>query len=567
MSLYENAAGDFFVGTRGAGLVRVFGASSATDLSHLRTFTYTRAAHRLHHDGIWWIEKDRAGDLWMTSDAGLGRYRASALDSVAAGQRPRLDPLVLTMADGLPSDELDSGQPGGTQTADGRLWFPTAAGVAIVDPAGVVRDTRPVPVMIEGVVADGVESDTLPPVVPAGTRALTFRYTALDLVRPEGVRFRYRLDGLETAWTDAGARREAVYSNLSPGRYTFRVAAMNGDGVWNEAGVAHPFRLAPLWWQTLWARLAALLLVGGVAALVWRWKTTQMRTVELRGLVDTRTAELREERDRVAAQSAEIADANDRLQALDRMKADLVANVSHEFRTPLMLVLGHLRDVLATGEMPPAAVPRLEAATHGAERLERLVGHLIETARMQAERRPLAARAGDLAAFAEAVVAAFAAVAARVGVDVACTSDGPLPVAFEADAVESILANLLSNAVKFTPPGGHVRVTMRQEAGQAVVRVRDTGAGLRADDLARVFDRFFQADTSTTRPADGAGLGLALAHDFARLHGGTLTAESDGLGLGSTFTLRLPLLGETPDAEARAMGPRECLTPTASRPT
>lgn len=551
MSLYENASGDFFVGTRGAGLVRFFSASSAADLSHLRTFTYTKAAHRLHHDGIWWIEKDRAGDLWMTSDAGLGRYRASALDSVAAGQKPRLDPLVLTMADGLPSEEFDSGQPGGTQTADGRLWFPTASGVAIVDPAGVVRDTRPVPVVLEGVVADGVESDTLPPVVPAGTRSLTFRYTALDLVRPEGVRFRYRLDGLETAWTDAGARREAVYSNLAPGRYTFRVVAMNGDGVWNEVGAAHPFRLAPLWWQTLWARLGLLLVVGGVAALAWRWKATRMRTVELRGLVDTRTAELREERDRVAAQSAEIADAHERLKALDHLKADLVANVSHEFRTPLMLVLGHLRDVLATGAVPPEAVPRLEAAAHGAERLERLVGHLIETARMQAERRPLDARPGDLAAFAEAVVAAFTPVARRAGVDVSCTADGPLPVAFEADAMESVLANLVSNAVKFTPPGGHVRVSLGREGGQALVRVRDTGVGLDGAALARVFDRFFQADTTTTRPADGAGLGLALAADFARLHGGTLTAESDGAGFGSTFTLRLPLLGDGADEPGR----------------
>src|SRR5690606_11704852 len=252
-------------------------------------------------------EPDDAGHFWMTSDAGIGRYDRRALDAVAAGRRARLAPLLLTEADGMPSAEGCTGQPGGARAPDGRLWFPTIAGVAIVDPARVARNERPPPVRIEEVVADGVVLDGAPEQLPAGTRNVAFRYTALSLVHSEANRFRYRLDGVDEGWVEAEARRGVSYANLPPGRYTFRVQGSNNDGVWNAAGAALTFEIPPLWWQTAWFRLlvglaAAGLLFGGFR--FWQTRATRRR---LEALVAERTVDLRVAQERTTAQAARLA--------------------------------------------------------------------------------------------------------------------------------------------------------------------------------------------------------------------------------------------------------------------
>lgn len=559
--LRERPDGDLFVGTRGQGLIRLFGATVSDDVTHLRTFTYTKARHDLHHDGIWWIEEDARGRLWMPSDAGIGGYDSARLDSVANGTAPTLDPLVLTMADGLAIDEHVGTFPAGARLPDGRLVFASVAGLSVIDPKRIVRDSAPPPVVLQEVTVDGVARDTIPAQFPPGTRNLAFRYAALDLVRPEGTRYRVRLDGFDPDWVEMGSRREAVYSNLPPGRYTLRVRGMNGDGTWNDAGAAQPFAIAPHWWQTLWARLGLLLGVMGLGYAGWRFQTNRMRTVELAAMVDERTAELRAERDTVAAQRAELAAQHTALQTLDRLKADLVASVSHEFRTPLMLVLGNLEDVLRRDALGADDQQQVRQAVRGAKRLERLVTQLLGVARLEADTRQSEAHVADFSDFVCSVTEAFTEVARRAGVSLECSTPPGVPVAFAPDAAEVILANLLSNALKFTPRGGHVRVSIVQDDGEAVVRVRDTGVGLSPGHLARIFDRFYQVDGTGTRSSDGAGIGLDLAHELARQQGGSLSAESEGLGFGCTFTLRLPLASKGEDGRPLPVAPSSNLTP------
>ena len=131
-------------------------------MSRLRTFTYTKAQHGLHHDAVFWIEEDQQGRLWMPSDAGIGAYDPARLDAVAAGTARALDPLVLTMADGLATDEHVGTFPSGARLPDGRLVFASVAGLSVVDPARIVRDSARAPVVLTGVTLDGVASDTLP---------------------------------------------------------------------------------------------------------------------------------------------------------------------------------------------------------------------------------------------------------------------------------------------------------------------------------------------------------------------------------------------------------------------
>lgn len=546
ITLHEDPNGYLWAGTLGAGLMRL--SLSEDDLGAVRVDTLTKKRNGLHHDGIWWIQPDAQGHVWLSSDAGVGRYTWAELNAATQSKGRVLSPVVVTSEQGLPSDELNSGKPGGTLGPDGIVWLPTLNGVGGLLPQPPTRHSVREP-YIESVVADGQDQPF--PIMPlrAATRALVITYSLPNLSSRTGIRYRVRLDGFDRNWVDVGARREAFYSNLPPGRYTFRVQGSNEDGVWNTREAAVSFVLSPHWWQTLWARLVVLLGALGLGYAAWRWQIDRVRTVELAAKVDARTAELQAERDTVTVQREAIAIQHAELQTLDRLKTDLVASISHEFRTPLMLVLGQLGEVLRNPSLEDAEVQRLRGVVRASKRLERLVSNLLDASRM-GEKRPVEKPVSDLGSFVCAVADGFAEVARRAGVSLECTSASEVAVAFEPDTAEGILANLLSNAIKFTPRGGHVRVSVVHDADEAVVRVRDTGIGLSSDHLARVFDRFYQVDGTGTRRTGGAGLGLALSHDWARQLGGSLSAESDGLEFGATFTLRLPTTSYADEAQA-----------------
>ena len=222
---------------------------------------------------------DGAGRLWVSAGEGIFGLARAELEEVADGRRTRLEAVTITEAEGLRDRECSGGvQPSAWRGRDGRLWFPTIAGVAVVDPRQVVLNRRPSAILIEGVVADGrALAPGGSPELPAGTRHLEIHYTAPSFAAPERVRFEHRLEGLEATFFPAGADRVAHYSGLGPGRYRFTVRAANEDGVWAEGAGSLSFSVRPYFWQTLW--FYAL----GVAALVLAaWATVELRMRALR---------------------------------------------------------------------------------------------------------------------------------------------------------------------------------------------------------------------------------------------------------------------------------------------
>ncbi len=534
VTLVGTADGVLWVGTQGAGLWRIERDG--------RFFTYTRARHGLHHDGIWWVEPDGRGALWMSSDAGLARYSRRELDAVAAGQSPRLSPLVLGEADGMPSAEGCTGKPGGARDRRGRLWFPTIHGLAVVDPAAVRLNRRPPPVHVTGVLANGqpVAPDSLD--LPAGTRNVAFHYAALSLVRPEANRFRYRLDGYDRAWVEAGERREVTYAGLGPGRYTFRVQGSNSDGVWNEAGTALGFAVAPFWWQTPWALALAGLAALGLALGGVRYRERRMRTVELERLVQERTAALREEQALTQEQADRLAEQSARLREADALKSRFFQNASHEFRTPLQLILAPVADLLAgkAGSVDDAARRELGVVEKNARRLDGLVRQLFDLTRLEAGALRPEKKAADLAALVRETVEAHAPLAERNGVGLGFRADAAAcPAVLDPEQARTALANLVGNALRFTPRGGKVLVSLAAADGEARIAVRDDGPGIAADRLPRLFERFWQGDGALDRPHEGLGIGLSLAKELAELNGGRIEVETTE-GFGATFTLVLP---------------------------
>jgi signal transduction histidine kinase len=256
-----------------------------------------------------------------------------------------------------------------------------------------------------------------------------------------------------------------------------------------------------------------------------------------------------EERDRLYAAAEE---ARAEAEAANRMKDDFLATLSHELRTPLNAILGWSR-LLKGGRLKPADVDEGHAVIErNARALVRLVEDLLDVSRIAAGTLRLEVQPVDLVEVVEAALAAVLPAAEAKGVRIDTALDALAgPVTGDPARLQQVVWNLLSNAVKFTPEGGRVRVLLGRDGSHAVLSVRDTGRGIRPEFLPRVFDRFRQADASTTRRHGGLGLGLSIVKQLVEMHGGGVRAESPGEDRGSTFTVTLPLMvGPSPGRPA-----------------
>jgi diguanylate cyclase (GGDEF)-like protein len=242
---------------------------------------------------------DGLGSVWTCSNKGVMKIAKSEIDVVARGRSSLVRTVAYGRADGMGSAECNGAvQPAGWRGRDGRLWFPTIKGVSVVDPARAAIAPLPPPVHIESVVADGrslgvgAGEMTLEP----ATANLEVHYTGLNLADPDAVKFRYRLDGQDDDWVDAGARRAAYYTRLAPGHYVFHVTAADKNGTWNPAAATVSFYKRPYFHQTRWFYLAVALLLTGLAFVGYRMRVRRLRAdaERLRKLVDERTTRLEE---------------------------------------------------------------------------------------------------------------------------------------------------------------------------------------------------------------------------------------------------------------------------------
>ena len=359
---------------------------------------------------------------------------------------------------------------------------------------------------------------------PARRRDLEISYTALTFVEPGNVRFRYRLDPYDPDWVDAGSRRTAFYTRVPPGHYTFRVVASQGGDRWTPTAAAMPLDIAPVFRETATAKLllALALVLLGVFTYQWRVRSLRRREVELTALVGARTAQLRESEQALAGQ-------NVKLEQLNQSRSRLFANLSHEFRTPLTLILGPLKSLLdgRHGTLSPAAREQGDLMLRNTQRLLRLINQILDLTRLQAGSVTVRPQPVELVGFVRLVTQAFTPLAERNGITLVFRSAlQSLMLRADPEQLEKVLLNLLSNAVKFTPRGGIIDVSVARDDGSAAIVVRDSGVGISAADLPHVFDRFYQADSATTRRYEGTGIGLALAKELVELHGGEIGAVS-----------------------------------------
>jgi signal transduction histidine kinase/ligand-binding sensor domain-containing protein len=314
-SIYADEEDTLWIGTMGNGLIRFKDGKSTRYSTQIGLIA----------NSIDYVIEDSQGDLWIGSNAGLMRVRKKDLNDFAAGNISSIFCRAYDKEDGLPSAECTFGsQPAACRMADGTLWFPTHAGVVYVNPAGIHRNTNPPPVVIEQVLVEGREQTTNGPnaaplaslTLPPGKEELEIHYTSLSLGAGDRARFSYnlwRLDGHESRWVDAGAKRFAHYEALPPGAYRFQVKACNEDGVWNETGASLAVTILPFFWQTASFRaLASLVLLGLVAGAVYFVSTQKLhrQVVRLRqeqALENERARIARDIHDQVGANLTQLA--------------------------------------------------------------------------------------------------------------------------------------------------------------------------------------------------------------------------------------------------------------------
>ena len=530
-----------WLGTAGGGLNRFNGKKG--------TFSAFTEADGLPNNVVYAALPDKSGNLWMSTNRGLSRL------NVATRKFRNFD-----ISDGLQSNEFNTGAY--FLSPSGEMFFGGIKGLTYFYPENIVDNPHRPNVVLTGMrlfnreISPKSQPNILDSLITYEKRVtlsyrenfIAFEFAALDFSAPSRNQYAYRMWGFDDRWITSGSNRLATYTNLPAGDYRFQVRGSNNDGVWNNQGASIWVHVAPPPWKTLWAYLlyglAALGLLYGIRSYEMnrlRWKNRlQMERVE-----------------------------GEKLRDLDQMKSRFFANISHEFRTPLTLILGQVDRVM--GETKDRSVRnRLEIALRNARRLLRLINQLLELSKIEAGNMQLKAAPINIVPLLKNAVFSFESLAEHKNITFhfQCPAD-PIVVSGEAEKLENIFYNLLSNAFKFTPDGGEVYMVCRtlppesasakapsgegikgtrQNARQVEISVSDTGSGIAPQQLPHIFDRFYQVDGSHTREKEGSGIGLALVKELVEMHGGRINVTSEK-SKGTAFTVILPIMASHRQAD------------------
>lgn len=513
LTIYEDESGTWWLGTNDHGLVRFNPATGETEVYD------TKAG--LCNNRVVSILPDARGRLWLGTFNGLSCFNPE-------------EQLFENFykSDGLCHEEFN--RLSAYQGKDGQMFFGTVNGVNIFHPDEVLaaRANEGTFLLLStveyfdkklGAITLNFRNES-PILLGADNRRISLKIAAAYPSVGRQVKFAYLLEGFSDNWVYLpDGQRQIQFEYLPAGRFMLRVKCTNGMGEWSKKELAVPIRVEAFFYQTWWFFLLALGILSFSVFWFYRLYSKQ----------------------KLASQKTIY------LQELDQLKSRLFANITHEFRTPLTLILAPVRkllrkpDKVSTGEL----VAGLRLVESNSERLLGLVNQILDLQKLEARQLQVQMEQGDVMVLLRYLTDSFHSLAEskEISLEFHC-QPASLFMDFDRDKLMKILGNLLSNALKFTPAGGRVSLSARENGTGAadkaeswlLIQVSDTGAGIPKEKLPKIFELFYQADNSSTRQSEGTGIGLTLAKELVELLGGSIGVESEQ-GKGSTFQVRLPV--------------------------
>ncbi|MDN5217254.1 two-component regulator propeller domain-containing protein [Fulvivirgaceae bacterium BMA12] len=525
-SICEDSVGNIWLGTYGSGLVKF-----SPDSKKIKIYT---EKHGLANNTVHAIVPDSHGNFWITTNNGISRFNL---------KKERFKNFDTN--DGLPGSVFNNGS--WLKSSSGTIYFGSLNGLVYFDPSSMYNSSLDPPdVALEGLRIFNKEikpTDDKNVILYSefhknGQISLNYQqsvftidYTALGFARPRKVQYAYRLAGIEKDWNYVGAQVSATYTTLPPGEYIFSVMASYDGLNWTSPPRNLKIAISPAPWKTWWAYTLYMLVI---AVALYASRKYKLNKVALQNRLEMERME------------------RQKLSEVYDLKFKFFTNVSHEFRTPLTLVIDPLRDLIHKGNFHPAILKKLTFIYNHAHRLLNLVNQLMEFRKAESGHLQLKATENNIVSFAQTIYDSFSEAARIDKIEFTFESkEDEILLWFDRNHFEIILYNLISNAFKYTPRKGKIDITIKKVAdnnlsagdfmpGYCEIQVADSGKGIAPEHMDQIFDRYYQVIESDTVDVMGTGIGLALVKDLVDLHNGSVSVSSQK-GISTKITLRFPL--------------------------
>lgn len=521
-SIFSTETGITYIGTVGGGLT-IYNQKT-------KKFSNYSEQNGLANAVIYKILEDNAGKIWVSTNSGI-----SSFDPQAKKFKNYF------YQNGIQQSPFVTGA--GLKTQDGSLFFGGTAGFNYFNPAHLYTNKNVPRVVFTDLkisnqsVKPSKDAQITEDISVAKEIHLDYKqnfslaFAALNFTSPQENRYAYKLENFDKDWNNVGSVNTAAYTNLDPGEYTFKVKAASDAGEWNSPLQTLKIVVRPPFWLTYYAYAIYLLII---VSILW--------TIRYLGIQKLK-AKFALEQERTKAQQLieEERREGERQHQFDQLKIKFLTNISHEFRTPISLIMGPVEQLLHQ-ETGLEKSNQLHMVRRNARRLLNLVNQLLDFRNIKLKEQKLNAKEGDFISFSKDVAESFKDLAERKHINFEFKSCVRFYFThFDHEKIERILFNLLSNAFKFTLKEGEVKFTVSEQPNQKGLKITisDSGIGMEESVKEKVFDRFFQVDTGDEILNQGSGIGLSITKEFVRLHGGTVEVESVA-NEGSVFTLYFP---------------------------